>query len=468
MPDTPSIRAEQALLGAILSDEQTRSGGARRLPRVLDQVTWIRSADFARPYHREVWFAIQVLKTEGKNATPAAVRKELARSSELPKDVAGDGRLLHDLMQSAPVTAHGPMYAGMVLTRHLHMEMQLEASRLDQAARSGRSEALTRARAGARRRITELRARWERVPDSIRTELDRNASTVPPTPAELHLKTAQLAAHMQVVQGWAGQRRTTSRPLTLADMSIMEMLATVLNALVERLATALDRVADKVIAPRQAGPRGCRGPSPRQPISSQPPTPMVHQIQHERTTTPGRSRLEGRLIGSLIRDPGQLDRITLSPAQIADPDVRQMYMAARDLHAAGTPVDELTVIWTVQRAGGNLDPSDATRNGIAQGLTGEAAYLADQVQAAAAGDHTIQAAERIRQSAADPRIPPSRLLSLADAELIVMPAPPPNIEFTTPGRSPHEPNPQELELERSVRRPRQREREQDRELEHEL
>ena len=92
-PSGPVIDAEQALLGALLSEPS-------RHRHLLELLT---PGDMFRPYHGQVLAAMQRLHRRGSPAAEAdkyaeQVRQELAGDPDLRPQVALDGSLLHTLM----------------------------------------------------------------------------------------------------------------------------------------------------------------------------------------------------------------------------------------------------------------------------------------------------------------------------------------------------------------------------------
>ena len=122
-----TIRAEQALLGAVLSDPAGQA-------QLLDLVT---AEDMTRPYHAQVLQAMQRLHGRGVAPTPAAVYQEIQNDPDMPRHLSHDGIQLADLMEASPRSAHAPAYAAMVIDTGLRRRIELSASRMKQAARTG-------------------------------------------------------------------------------------------------------------------------------------------------------------------------------------------------------------------------------------------------------------------------------------------------------------------------------------------
>jgi hypothetical protein len=121
-PDVASvIRAEQALLGAVLSDPAVQA-------EVLD-----------------------------------------------PASVSRDGALLIDLMQASPRSQHAPAYAAMVISSSIRPRLALAAGRISQAAGGQDPEVAQRLVADARRELDRCQARWQSLPEQMRRELPHPA-----------------------------------------------------------------------------------------------------------------------------------------------------------------------------------------------------------------------------------------------------------------------------------------------------
>jgi DnaB-like helicase N terminal domain len=122
-----SIRAEQALLGAVLSDPAGQQ-------LVLD---WVRPEDMRRPYHGQVLAAMQRLRGRGVRPGPHEVRRELGNDPDLPAETSHRVVYLAELMERAPRHGHAQAYAALVIEQAVHDQMHLAGSRMAQAAGSG-------------------------------------------------------------------------------------------------------------------------------------------------------------------------------------------------------------------------------------------------------------------------------------------------------------------------------------------
>ena len=149
------IRAEQALLGAVLADPAGQA-------HLLDLV---KPDDMSRPYHGQVLAAMQRLRGSGTALGPLAVYEEIKKDPDLPRSLSHDGVLLAGLMEAAPRTGHAPAYAARVIGCGIRQRIALAASRMTQAAESHDLEAALDMAAQARRELGQCRALLAGAPD---------------------------------------------------------------------------------------------------------------------------------------------------------------------------------------------------------------------------------------------------------------------------------------------------------------
>ena len=100
--DSLGIRAEQALLGAVLLDPASQQ-------HVLGLV---KPGDFGRPWHGQVLAAMRRVQARGGVPGPAEVYTELQNDSDLPRSVSQDAVPLVTWMEAAPQAGHVEAYAG--------------------------------------------------------------------------------------------------------------------------------------------------------------------------------------------------------------------------------------------------------------------------------------------------------------------------------------------------------------------
>ncbi|GAA1070006.1 DnaB-like helicase N-terminal domain-containing protein [Kitasatospora nipponensis] len=174
----PLLRAEQAVLGAVLLD-----------PGQLASLAWLEPGHFYRPTHRALFAAMRDLHHAGQ---PVLVAKGNVPLDWVAGAVAQASRNVHGLSPSythtliaaCPRTRHAAMYGRMVLEGAIHRTITEHAVRLHQAARADAlrgevDDALHQADvlAGV---LSELARRWGTQP---RPTARPSAETPAPVPA---------------------------------------------------------------------------------------------------------------------------------------------------------------------------------------------------------------------------------------------------------------------------------------------
>ncbi|MER6913374.1 DnaB-like helicase N-terminal domain-containing protein [Streptomyces sp. NPDC000594] len=125
------------------------------------------------------------------------------------------------------------------------------------------------------------------------------------------------------------------------------------------------------------------------------------------------------LLACLTASPDQLDAVVgwLRPGDFADPGHQQLYRALGALHHRGEPVDQLTVLWEVQRRGaltsGDLDAERVLAVCDPLALAGSAEHFGEQVLATALVRTAAESARQIRALADDASVPAGRLIGHA-------------------------------------------------------
>jgi replicative DNA helicase len=155
-----TVRAEQAMLGAVLADPAAQH-------HVLDLVD---PDDFQRPWHVQVLAAMRRVQKGGRLPGPAEVYAELRCDPDLPRSVSADAVPLADLMDASPRTGHALAYAAIVMESSIRRRLELAGSRLAQATESGDWDAALRQCAQARRELRLCHARWLAIPEPFRGE----------------------------------------------------------------------------------------------------------------------------------------------------------------------------------------------------------------------------------------------------------------------------------------------------------
>ncbi|MDJ1131999.1 DnaB-like helicase N-terminal domain-containing protein [Streptomyces iconiensis] len=135
---TPLLRAEQAVLGAVLLE-----------PRQLGRLAgWLRPEHFYRPAHSALYAAMLTLRTGSHPATKLAPNAPvpLAWLNDIREEASTRTRgvttaYVHSLASACPRPAHAPVYGRMVLEGAIHRSVTQHAVRLHQAARADTARA---------------------------------------------------------------------------------------------------------------------------------------------------------------------------------------------------------------------------------------------------------------------------------------------------------------------------------------
>jgi len=353
----PVIRAEQALLGSVLSDPAGQGW-------LLDLVD---AADMTRPYHGQVLGAMNRVRGRGGSPDPVAVREELGKDPDLPRLISHDGVLLADLMEAAPRSDHGPAYAAMVISTGIWRRAELAASRMRQAAESKDAGFALRMTRQARGELDRCRARWEALPEPMRREL-------PPSPARRGPAdiTGRLAAVRNEIRDLRHDLSTgAAEQLTRRLTSIARQVADVAEASAsERERLAGDRPADP-----EAGEAGLRA------------------------------------LRDLAAAPSQVAAVRgwLRPEHFARASHGELYAVMVAMADAGKPVDPVTVTWEAARRGVMVDAAD-----LADGTGPFAVASAHEVQRHGVVAQVARLAREIEATAADPASSPALLWRVAE------------------------------------------------------
>lgn len=358
-----TIRAEQALLGAVLSDP---AGQAHLLELV-------NAEDMTRPYHAQVLQAMQRLRGRGVVPAPVAVYQEVQKDPDMPRLLSRDGVPLADLMEASPRSAHAPAYAAMVIDTGIRRRIELAASRLKQAARSGNLADALHMAAEARRELGQCRARWEALPDEMQREL--------PTP----IRTGHAAAAQQL-RLVRDEIRQLRQDLTTEPQHTLE----------DRLASIAQHVAEAAAS------------SATRNAQQQPTPPQPHPQRPEADAAGARTLRE------LAANPSHIVtvRAWLHPEHFTRPAYGDLYAVMRDLHAAGKPVDPVTVSWEASRRGLHADAAD-----LANGTGAFAVASAREVHHHGLLTQATQASQDIQADASDPTASATQVIRSATDRL---------------------------------------------------
>lgn len=126
----PLLRAEQAVLGAVLLD-----------PAQLASLAWLEPGHFYRPAHRALFAAMRDLHHAGQPVLDAKGNVPLdwvtGTVAEASRNVRGlSPSYAHTLIAACPRPGHAAMYGRMVLEGAIHRTVTEHAVRLHQAARA--------------------------------------------------------------------------------------------------------------------------------------------------------------------------------------------------------------------------------------------------------------------------------------------------------------------------------------------
>jgi replicative DNA helicase len=386
-----TIRAEQAMLGAVLADPATQQ-------HVLDLV---EPADFHRPWHAQVLEAMRRVQKVANLPGPAEVYTEMRHDLDLPGSVSADAVPLADLMAASPRTGHALAYAAIVVESGIRRRLELAGSRLAQATESGDLDATLRQCAQARRELRACHARWLAIPKTLRGEF----SLVLSGPGDADLVRRADAVRVEV--------RCLREDLRAGrNPEVRERIA--------HLARSLAEIASR--APTQADKAGSEATE-----HSRPQGPEAEAVSHQ-------------ALRDLAAAPVHIAHVRpwLRPEHFARPEDGQLFTVMRDLDAAGRPIDPVTIAYEAAKRGIQTDPAElAQGNGplaVAtarevhrHGLLAQAATIGRDIQADTADParHLIglfqSADDRLRALLADRQ---SERQSGRDARVVTIPRQP--------------------------------------------
>ncbi|GLF95554.1 DnaB-like helicase N-terminal domain-containing protein [Streptomyces yaizuensis] len=155
-------------------------------------------------------------------------------------------------------------------------------------------------------------------------------------------------------------------------------------------------------------------PRPVPPPAQPEPVPRATEVLDR-----GLLADEEFLLACLTARPDQFDAVVgwLRPGDFGDPGHQQLYRALGALNHRGEPVDQLTVLWEVQRRGaltdGSLDAERVLAVCDPLALVGSAEHFGEQVIGAALVRTAAESAQRVRALAEDSSVPAGRLIGHA-------------------------------------------------------
>jgi DnaB helicase-like protein len=367
--DSLSIRAEQAMLGAVLSDP----AGQQHLLDLVER------ADMRRPWHGQVLAAMERLRERGVAPGPLEVYRELRNDPDLPPSVARNGVLLADLMELAPRAGHAGAYAAMVVEGGIRQRVFLAGSRIAQAADSGDLEAALDLAGRARRELDRCRARWLALPEPVRREL--------PAPR------GEVRDYAETGRRSAAVREESGRT--------------------------------------HGGVLAGTGNDPSTHPASPRPDPAVAAGHDERqvyerergsvSSDPAAATAEARALRDLAAAPSHLAVVRgwLSPGHFARAGHGVLYAVMQDMDMAGKPVDPVTVAWEAARRGVRADPV-----ALAGGTGLFAVASAREVHRRGLLVQAADAGWGIQADAANPACSPRQLFQAAGERLLALPSEP--------------------------------------------
>jgi hypothetical protein len=360
------IRAEQALLGAIMSDPG-------RQAVLLDL---LHPSDMHRPYHGQVLAAMQRLRVRSIAPAPVRVRAELAKDPDLPPRIALDGILLVNLLEATPRADHAPAYAAMVIDHSIRERIALAGSRMIHTAETGELETAQRLTAAGHRAVQDSQARWNALPEAMRRELAQAADR----------RTAY-------AQESVWQLRAAGEKIGQARRDVQTGGAYDLHTSLESIAQHIAKAA----AESRAGARG----------------PLSTTVEARPRGRPAEAAGE-QLLRDLAADPKQVTNLQawLHPGHFARPAHGQIYLLIRDMHTSGMPVDPVTIAWEAGRRGIAVDASE-----LEGGTAALAMANAREVHRHGVLAHISYVGRCMKVAAADLQISTSALLRITEVRL---------------------------------------------------
>lgn len=318
-PDGDILRAEQALLGAVLHEPAAQG-------HALDHVN---GADFQRPWHAQVHVAMQRIRARGELPGPHQVRAELRNDPDVPEHVHGQAWLITDLMHECPKPAHAPAYAGMVAESGIRRNLGQAGARMEQAAAGGADKlesALDMTRR-ARADLDKSRVRWEALPPEARREI--------PGPSRDERDATAIARQAKAVRDDIGALRENLWAESQAG--IEERLSGIAHQLAEVAAAQADR------RERQAARQAAR--------EARPATPAGEQASRQ-------------CLKDLTARPQAIDDVRpwLRPDHFATAGQGDTYAVLRDMRAARKPIDPVTASHEAGRRGAEADLDNGIAN----------------------------------------------------------------------------------------------------------
>jgi replicative DNA helicase len=368
-----AMHAERALLGAMLTDLRARRGILRI----------ISPEDFCRPWHGQVFAAMQRISARDGACGPLEVYAELQRDPDLPRSVSHDAVPLADLLHLTPGSSHAPAYAGIVIGAAIRRGLVVGGGQLRQAAEASGEpvddRALEAARyvvARVRRGAGAARRRWERLPVLVRRELPASARDSGQN-AEAAWRAGRIRDELARIRQdlWADDKAL-----------VAERLAAIASQLAGDAAKSADR-----------------------PGGEPEPAAVTGRPEGAAAVAAGLAAVR-----DLIADPDYVSSLAgwLQPGHFAEPGHGVLFGVIADLSREQMPVDPVTVSWEAARRGVLVEPGQ-----LAGGCGAFAAGSTVQVYRRAALARVQHAGLEIQASADDARLPVTTVLQRAGEKL---------------------------------------------------
>jgi replicative DNA helicase len=387
--DDDTVRAEQALLGAVLHDPAAHGHA----------LGYVETGDFTRPWHGQVHAAMRRIQARGQLPSPHQVRAELRNDPDIPGHVHGQAWLITDLIHECPRPRHAPAYAGLVAESGVRQALSQAGGRMRQAAERDSLDPALAAAARARADLERSRERWAALPPEARTEI--------PGPGRDERDAAAIARQAQAVRDGLGRLRENL--WAESQHGIEERLAGIAHQLAEVAAAQANR------RERQAARQAARQARPAGPAGEQ---------------------ASRQCLKDFAARPEALDQARgwLRPEHFATPAQGETYAVMQDMRAAGKPVDPLTASREATRRGVQADLGDGT--------PAQAEASARDLHTHATTARISRAGQDIQASAADDAEPLTSVFRSADRSLRQAEAEAQIIRQHEPGRPPRPGQPQ--------------------------
>ncbi|GLY33404.1 DnaB-like helicase N-terminal domain-containing protein [Kineosporia sp. NBRC 101731] len=307
-----TLRAEQALLGALLTQQQNEHTAAMRL---------LQSQDFGQRLHRQVFTAIHDLHTaEPDLSGPRLIEAVAARTGINPQPIQA-------LADSAPDPAHASAYAQMIQV------------------------------AAFRREVAD-----------ISQALAQSMATRPPTTADIDPSITATGAYRTMERTTAALPGDSAQSTASAEDLHQARLLAALQRQVEVYSTLANTPDTTLTATGTTGPET----TPSDPAAPREIAPATQQEQFtpdigadgSGRSVQERAQLEDLLLADLLRNPDQSDALAtfVADSTFTNGQRREIYQTILTTAHAGQPIDDVIIAWQVEllRAGNKLSNSQST------------------------------------------------------------------------------------------------------------